>query len=78
MVLTSTGVIMVERASGEWLLPVSVSPGGIASCLLGSLSKISKWIDLGSFQITALYWISEHVRFCVHILRGESLFPTAL
>lgn len=55
MVLTSPGVIMVERASGEWLLPVSVSPGGIASCLLGSLSKISKWIDLGSFQITALY-----------------------
>ena len=31
-----------------------------------------------SFKLLLLPWVPERVRFCVHCLRVESLFPTAL
>ena len=30
------------------------------------------------FKLLPLLWDSEHVRFCMHPLRAESLFPIAL
>ena len=51
----------------------------VASCLSGSLSKISKWVWPRVFsKYCLLCWNLKCVRFCVSPLRTETLCPTVL
>ena len=78
MALASTSVLMVKQSPPygccQCLCPQVVpqlmptSPGGCPRLASGS--------DPGSFQVTASV-LGEHVRFGMHPLRAESLFPIA-
>ena len=79
MALTSARVLMVEQTPQN----------GYCQCLcpqvelqfppasLGGSPRSAGGSDPGSFQITALPWVSERVRLCVCSLRVEFPFPTA-
>ena len=59
------------------LLPVSMSP----HCLLPlqeALQDQSVSLTQVSFKLLLLLWGPEHVKFCVHPLGVEFLFPTDL
>ena len=57
-----------------------MSPGcaPVASCLSGRLSKVSRWSDPGSFQVTASSLGFCVCESCVCPLGAESLFPRVL
>ena len=60
--------------------PAPVSPGcaPVASCLSGRLSKVSRWSDPGSFQMTASVLGFRVCESCVRPLGAESLFSRVL
>ena len=67
--------------SQQWLWPSSPSQGEVqvASCLSRRLFKLSKLGLLQAlFKLLPLCWDSNHIRFCVHLLRVESLLSTVL
>ena len=54
---------------------------GSCSCLLPlgeALQDQQVGMTQAPFKLLPLCWILEHARFCMHPLRAESLFPTAL
>ena len=82
MVLTSTGVLLVEWAPPECLLPVSVYPGSVpvapASPLWEVLQDRQASLTQVPFTLVLLLWVLECVKFSMHLLRVEALFPIAL
>ena len=80
MALASTSVHVVEQA--PQMAPASVCVLRVsASCLLPlqeALQDQSVRLTQVSFKLLLLPWVPEHVRFCVHSSRVESLFPTVL
>ena len=79
MVLASTSVHMIEA-------PKNGCPPGYVSrmsshCLLPlweALQDQLVGLTQASLKFLLLSWVPDHKRLCVHILRAESLFPTAL
>ena len=63
----------------KWLLPASMSPGGIlvAFCFSKRLSKISKWVWPRLLSNCCLCHGSWSMWFCMHSVTVESLFSTA-
>ena len=64
----------------RWLLPTSMSPGGVpgSSCLSRRLLKISKCLTQALLKLPPLHWVSERVRLCMHPLRVDYLFDVVL
>ena len=79
MVLASTSVYVIE-ASQNGCPPVYVSRMS-SSCLLPlweALQDQLVGLTQAPLKLVLLSWVPDHMRFCVHILRAECLFPTAL
>ena len=80
MARASTTVHMVEQAPQNGCLQ-HLCPQGSPTCLLHlqkALHDQQLVLTQAFFKLQSLGWNSEHVRFCVHPLRVEYLFPTAL
>ena len=70
-----------RTSSPKWLPPVSLSLRLSTNCLLPLCETVQdQQVGLiqTPFKLLLLIWVPEHVRFCVHPLRVECLFPTAL
>ena len=81
MVLSSTGVLLVEWAPPECLLPGSVYPGSVPVAPTSPLWEILQDQQTSLTQVPfklLLPWVSECVKFSVHPLRVQALFPIAL
>lgn len=82
MVLSSAGVFLVEWAPPECLLPGSVYPGSVPVAPSSPLQEVlqDKQASLNQvpFKLILLPWVSECVKFSVHPLREEALFPIPL
>ena len=80
MVLANTSILVVEHVPQNGChqhhCPQSKSQLPLAS-LRGS-PRLASGSDQDSFKLLSLCGNLEHVRFCVHPLRAESLFPTHL
>ena len=74
MVLAHTSVLPCGRMSSpKWLLPASVFQ--LPSASPGGSPRSASRSNSGSFKLLLLPWVLDCVRFCVHPLRAESLFP---
>lgn len=80
MAFASTSILMVERfprngchqhlfPQGEFQVP-PLSPEALQDHQVG--------LTQSPFKLLPLHWDLECVRFCLHLWRVESLFPTAL
>ena len=80
MVFASASVIGVEQAPQNGCCQRLCLQGEsqLRAASLGGSPRSANMSDTGSFQTTASALVSEYVRFCVHPLKAESLFPTAL
>ena len=79
MALGSANIHAVEAAPGSAATaPVSPGCAPVASCLSGRLSKVSRWSDPGSFQMTASALGFHVCESCVCPLGAKSPFPRVL